>query len=86
MTNDIQTGNVTIPLVTGLTLDGVKVKELTMREPLVDDQMNVQGPGSEAEKEVALIANLCMVTPKDIRSLTMRDYGRVKAKFLGFLD
>lgn len=86
MANDIQTGSVKIPLKTGIKLDGTKVNELTMREPTVDDQLNVQGTGSDAEQEVALIANLCMVKPEEIRSLTLRDYQRVKVTFMGFLD
>lgn len=86
MANDIQTGNVKIPLKSGIKIDGVKVMEVTMREPTVDDQMNVQGTGNDAEQELALIANLCMVAPADIRTLTLRDYKRVKATFLDFID
>lgn len=86
MVKKVQTGTVNVPLVSGMGLDGAKVMTLTMREPTVDDQLNVQGTGTEAEQEVAMVANLCMVTPKDIRSLTLRDYNRVRAAFLGFID
>lgn len=86
MAKTLQTGSITVKLASGMNLDGAKVMEVTMREPTVDDQMNVQGQGTEAEQEVKLIANLCMVTPQDIRSLTLRDYTKVKAAFMGFID
>lgn len=86
MAKTLQTGSINIKLASGMNLDGAKVMEVTMREPTVDDQMNVQGHGTEAEQEVKLIANLCMVTPQDIRSLTLRDYTKVKAAFMGFID
>jgi phage FluMu protein gp41 len=84
---EVQTGSVKIPLHTGMKMDGALVKELTMREPTVDDQLASQAAGgSEAEQQVVMIANLCMVTPKDIRSLTLRDYQRTVAMLMGFID
>ena len=40
--------------------------------------------GSDAAKEVALVANLCEVTPDDIKRLTLRDYRKVQKAFSGF--
>lgn len=71
-------GALSVELARGLELDGAKVKTLVLREPTVADQMDARGR-SDAEKEVAMVANLSGQTPDDIRALTVRDYGRVQA-------
>lgn len=80
-------GSVTITLRRALEVGGAKIGVLQMREPTVDDQI-VAGSvkGSDAEKEVTLIANLCGLAPSDIRTLTLRDYRRVQEAFLGFTE
>jgi hypothetical protein len=82
----VQSGAVEIQLSRPLDIDGAKVSTLTMREPLVDDQLSVQGTGTDAEQELALMANLCMLKPTDLRRLPIRDYMRLKAAFVGFID
>ncbi len=80
-------GTLTIGLRTGATISGAKVKALTMREPTVADQIAVAGmQGGDAAKEVALFANLCSITPDEMKSLTMRDYTRVQQGYRGFFD
>jgi hypothetical protein len=80
-------GSLTIALRSGVSISGAKVKALTMREPTVGDQIAVAGmPGGDAAKEVALFANLCSVTPDEMKSLTMRDYTRVQQGYRGFFD
>lgn len=86
MNNEIQTGTIDVPLSRPIDIDGSKVKVLTMREPIVEDQLAVQGAGGAADQEMALIANLCMVTAADLRKLPLRDYMRLKAAFVGFID
>ena len=70
-----------------LTIDGVEVTALRMREPTVDDQLAQEKiQGSAAEKEIGLMANLCQVTPAQISGLSLRNYKRVQAAFVGFTD
>lgn len=81
------TGTVEIKLSKPLDIDGAKVGFLTMREPTVNDQLVADAmTGSQAEKELAMMANLCMVTPGDLKAMGLRDYKKVQAAFLGFID
>ena len=59
----------------------VQDREPTVGDQLVADEMK----GSEAAKEIATLANLCQVAPDDIKRLTLKDYKRLQAAFLGFL-
>jgi hypothetical protein len=78
-------GTVDIPLSKPITIDGTKVTTLRMREPLVRDQLAVQGEGTDAEVELALIANLCNVDKSAFHALPLGDYIRVRTAFLGFI-
>ena len=72
-------GYVDIELSRPIEIDGVQVTTLRMREPTVADQLILEDmKGSDAAKEVALVANLCEVTPDDIKRLTLRDYRKVQ--------
>ena len=54
-----------IKLTETIKIDGVVISELTLRRPKVRDRLAVERLGnSDAEKEVALIANLADI-PKD---------------------
>lgn len=80
-------GSIAIPLKRPVEIDGAEVGELTMREPTVEDQLSIDKmKGGEAEKELHLFANLCEVTPEDLRKLTLRDYRKVQEGFRSFLD
>lgn len=80
-------GYADITLATPATILGSKVSTLRMREPIVEDQLAADATsGSDAQKEIATFANLCDLAPDDIRKLTMRNYKRVQAAWLGFLD
>jgi len=69
------------------TIDGAKVSTLRMREPIVADQERYQeAAGNDASREVVLFANLCEVSPDDIRKLPLRDYLRVQASYGLFTD
>ncbi|WP_432256083.1 phage tail assembly protein [Limimaricola sp. AA108-03] len=77
-------GALSVDLLRGIEIAGAKVKSLTLREPTLNDQLAAQkGNASEAELEVALIANLAEVTPEELRRAKMRDYGRLQ-EALGF--
>lgn len=79
-------GFVDVELSRPLEIDGAKVAKLRMREPTVGDQLVAdEMKGSEAAKEIATLANLCQVAPDDIKRLTLKDYKRLQAAFLGFL-
>lgn len=78
-------GTVTVTLRKGIDVDGASVKALTMREPIVADQIAAQSaPGGNAGAEVALIANLSQMTPDDIKKLTLHDYGRAQDALVFF--
>jgi len=81
----IDAGYVDIELSRPIEIDGAQVTTLRMREPTVADQLILEDmKGSDAAKEVALVANLCEVTPDDIKRLTLRDYRKVEKAFSGF--
>lgn len=88
MADKVQTGSVEIPLSKSIKIDGTEVKALVMREPTVGDQLTAikQGKNDSAESEISLFANLCEVTPSDIKQLSLRDYGKVQKVFKGFTD
>lgn len=74
-----------IKLKKPITVEGVSLAALEMREPTVADQLASQKQGgSDAEQELAMIANLCMVKPEDLHQLTLRDYREVQKAFGGF--
>jgi hypothetical protein len=76
-----------IELSRPLEIDGAKVSTLRMREPTVADQIAMEKTkGTDAEREINMIANLCMQTPADIGRLPLRDYKRVQGAFMGFTD
>lgn len=80
-------GRVAIRLSRALDIDGAQVQVLHMREPTVADQLLVEEmKGSEAAKEVMLLANLCEWSPEDIKRLSLRDYREVQQAFSGFID
>jgi hypothetical protein len=51
-----------------------------MREPTVEDMERYQDDkGSDAQREVRMIANLCEISPDDVRKMPLRDYARLQA-------
>lgn len=83
----VDDGRVSIRLSRALDIDGAQVQVLHMREPTVADQLLVEEmKGSEAAKEVMLLANLCEWSPEDIKRLSLRDYREVQRAFAGFID
>jgi hypothetical protein len=76
-------GSLTVTLVRGFNVSGVKTNELTLREPCLADQLASQKQRASAESEVALLANLAEVSPDDFSGLKMRDFMRLQ-EALGF--
>lgn len=76
-----------IKLSSPMTIAGAEVKALRMREPTVADQLaSEEVKGSDAAREIAMFANLCEVSPDEIKQLTLKDYRAVQKAFAGFLD
>ena len=79
-------GYVDVELSRPMSIDGAQVKALRMREPTVADQLaSEEMKGSDSAKEIIMLANLCEVSPDDIKRLTLKDYKKLQAAFLGFL-
>lgn len=80
-------GHADITLSRPLDIDGTKVPTIRMREPTVADQRaSDKKNGGNAEKEIAMFANLCELTPGDLDRLPLRDYVRLSDAFKGFID
>lgn len=76
-----------IKLIRGVEISGALVKTLTMREPTVGDQIDASElKGSDAAQEVALFANLCEITPAEVRSMSMKDYNLIRDAYRAFID
>jgi len=76
-----------IELTREAEIGGVKVKQLRMREPSVEDQLVANAmKGSDLDKDIGYFANLCGVTPDDIKRLPLRSYKRVQDAFFGLTD
>jgi len=66
---------------------GEKITSLNLRRPKVRDMLAADKTGgSEAEKEVAMFANLCEVSRDAILELDGADYGQLQKTYSGFLS
>lgn len=82
----ITSPKVTIELNYPITIDATEVKVFQMRRPKVADVILLQkSQGEDAEKEVKLFANLCEVSPDDIRKLDMMDYVKLQEQYGNFI-
>jgi hypothetical protein len=69
-----------------IKIDGVVISELTLRRPKVRDRLAVERLGnSDAEKEVALIANLTDFPKDAVEELDLADYAKIQEALQGFL-
>jgi hypothetical protein len=67
-------------------LDNREIKELTMRRASVGDQLAAEhNSKNQAETEVRLFANLCGVTPDEIKQMDLKDYRKLGETFKSFL-
>lgn len=80
-------GSLIVALERGVEIDGQKRTKLTLREPAVSDALAADkaAKGHRPTGEVILLSNLAEVTPENIQSLKMRDYGRLQAA-LAFMN
>ena len=74
-----------IKLTKGVEINGTLVKTVTMREPTVGDQIDAsEMKGGRGTQEAALFANLCEMTPAEIRSMSMKDYTLLQNAYAAF--
>lgn len=68
-----------------IEIAGVEVGHLIMRRPKVRDIMAAQkAGGSDAEVGVALVANLCEITPDEAMELDGADWDKCEAQVMAF--
>ena len=79
-------GFVDVTLSKPVTVDGAELQTVRMREPLAGDVETVGAIENGGTREVMLFANLCMLSPAQVRALPFRDYGRLQAAFAHFTD
>jgi hypothetical protein len=62
------------------------LEKITLRRPKVRDMIaSDKSKGSDADKEVALFANLAELSPDEIASLDMADYKQLQDAYKDFL-
>ena len=67
--------------------DGVPIAEIALRRPTVGDHLAAQkAAGTDAEREIRLIANLTELPPAAIHRLDMKDYAALQKVLGGFLS
>lgn len=70
-----------------ITVDGVEYKELEMRRCKVRDRrLAEKNGGTDADKEIYLISNLCEVPPGVVDELDAADYAKAQKVLMGFLS
>jgi hypothetical protein len=75
-------GFAVITLHSPAKIDGVKVTEITMREPTVgDDKRTSKFKGDESDRVTFGMSNLCEISPEDIDGLTLRNFNRLAEAF-----
>lgn len=76
---------VDIKLTRPIDVDGAQVTTLRMREPTVADQETaMDAAGSDAAREIMLFANLCAITPDQIRKLALKNHKRLQEAYTNF--
>jgi hypothetical protein len=74
----------TIELEFPIKIAGASVQVLTMRRSTVGDVLTANRIKDEVEREIVLFANLCQVTPEDIRAIDLKDYQKLQEVFRSF--
>ncbi len=66
--------------------NGEEIRELELRRPKIRDQLTAtKRKGSDEEKEIKLLADLCDVAPEVIEELDLADYAQLGKAYEGFL-
>lgn len=76
-----------IKLTAPMTLNNITYDELKIRRPKVRDRLAVERmKKTDAEKEIAMIANLAEVDIAVIEELDLADYGKIQQRFSDFFQ
>lgn len=76
-----------IKLTAPVTLNNITYDELKIRRPKVRDRLAVERmKKTDAEKEIAMIANLAEVDIAVIEELDLADYGKIQQSFSDFFQ
>ncbi len=68
-----------------ITVSGVEVSHLVMRRPkLRDDLAAAKSSGSDEDKAIQLVANLCEVAPEDLMELDSADWAKLEQQVQDF--
>lgn len=68
-----------------IEISGVEVKHLIMRRPKVrDDLAASKSSGSEEDKALMLVANLCEVTVEDLLDIDSADWSKLEKQVQDF--
>lgn len=69
-----------------ITVGGVELTELHLRRPKVRDRLIVDKMNaSDAEKEIALVANLAELSREAVEELDLADYAQIQKELQDFL-
>ncbi|CAM3791984.1 phage tail assembly protein [Castellaniella denitrificans] len=75
----------TVELKYPVEIDGAQVSSLTLRRPKVRDNLAAEKMGgSNAEREIALLALLAEVSPAALHELDMGDYAALQKALTSF--
>ena len=67
--------------------DNREIKELTMRRPSVGDQLAAEHDSkSVGENEVRMFANLCAISPDEMKQVDLKDYRKIQDAYKSFLS
>ncbi len=76
----------TVTLFVPVTISGTTYETINIRRPKVRDRLAVERmKKTDAEREIALIANLAEISVDVIEELDLADYGKVQEVLQGFL-
>lgn len=74
----------TITLAKPVSLNGILVNQVTLREPTVGDHLAARkmAAGDDEQFELLMLANLLAASPQDLHQLTLRDYRQLQKAYL----
>ena len=76
-----------IKLLHPVVSDGTELRVLNLRRPKVRDVLlAAKIGGTEEEKEIRVLANLCEVAPDVVEELDMADYKRLQDGYRSFFE
>lgn len=79
------TEKTTVTLQFPFTLNGIEYTELNIRRSKVKDRLAVSKiQGTDEEKEIRLLCNLCEVSPDVLYELDEKDYQELQNVYINF--